>query len=197
MRRADARALAIETLGAVGVPEPAERIDVYPHQLSGGLRQRVMIALAIVNDPTVIIADEPTTALDATIQAQILDLLSSLVSGSALLLITHDLGVAAAICDRIAVIYAGRLAEVGTVDEILGAPRHPYTAGLIEAVPTFERSRRPMVPIPGVPPTPEQILVGCPFSPRCPRVLERCPGDRPRLELAGNRHLACWNPHDG
>ena len=197
MRRADARALAIETLGAVGVPEPAERIDVYPHQLSGGLRQRVMIALAIVNDPTVIIADEPTTALDATIQAQILDLLSSLVSGSALLLITHDLGVAAAICDRIAVIYAGRLAEVGTVDEILGAPRHPYTAGLIEAVPTFERSRRPMVPIPGVPPTPEQVLVGCPFSPRCPRVLERCPGDRPRLELSGNRHLACWNPHDG
>lgn len=195
MNRGDARALAIETLGAVGIPKPEERVDAYPHQLSGGLRQRVMIALAIINDPHVVIADEPTTALDATIQAQILDLLAELVGSGSLLLITHDLGVAATMCDRIAVIYAGRLVEVGTVGEILGSPMHPYTVGLIQAVPTFEPDRRPMVPIPGVPPTPDQIPPGCAFAPRCPRALERCSSDRPPLGQEGDRLLACWNPH--
>jgi oligopeptide/dipeptide ABC transporter ATP-binding protein len=194
--RGEAREQALEVLAAVGIPEPAERIGVHPHQLSGGLRQRVMIALAIVNKPSVIIADEPTTALDATIQAQILDLLADLAQDSALLLITHDLGVAASMCDRVAVIYAGRLAEVGSVDSILGDPRHPYTAGLLEAVPTFRPERRPLAPIEGAPPSPANVAVGCPFAPRCPRALARCPDDRPVLESLEGRLVACWNPHD-
>ncbi len=194
--RAAARARVLEILEGVGIPAPAERLDVYPHQLSGGLRQRVMIALAIINRPAVIIADEPTTALDATIQAQILDLLRSLVRDAALILITHDLGVAASICDRIAVIYAGRIAEVGTAAEVLGRPRHPYTAGLLAAVPGFEPDRRPLVPIAGTPPNPTDVLSGCAFAPRCPRALDRCPADRPPLEVRGDRLLACWNPVD-
>jgi peptide/nickel transport system ATP-binding protein len=195
--RAEARRLAIDVLGAVGIPKPDERFDVYPHQLSGGLRQRVMIALAIVNHPEVVIADEPTTALDATIQAQILELLAERVADAALVLITHDLGVAASICDRIAVIYAGRLAEVGSVDHILSRPRHPYTVGLIAAVPTFEPERRPMVPIPGAPPSPHEVLPGCAFAPRCFNAIDRCPGDRPPLQIVDERLLACWNPHRG
>jgi oligopeptide/dipeptide ABC transporter ATP-binding protein len=194
--RAEAKDKAIETLRAVGIPSPEERVDSYPHQLSGGMRQRVMIALAIVNHPDVVIADEPTTALDATIQAQILDLLSSLVGDGTLLLITHDLGVAAAICDRIAVIYAGRIVEVGEVHAILNSPTHPYTVGLIEAVPTFERDRQAMVPIPGSPPTPEEVLPGCAFTPRCSRALERCATDRPPITDMGDRVVSCWNPHD-
>ena len=192
--RSEARQLSIEGLGSVGIPKPTERVDVYPHQLSGGLRQRVMIALAIVNQPTVIIADEPTTALDATIQAQILDLLSELVQDSALLLITHDLGVAASVCDRVAVIYAGRLAEVGRRDDILGRPRHPYTAGLLRAVPSFERDRVPLVPIEGMPPPPAEVLAGCAFAPRCPNALDKCPTERPPLVETESRLLACWNP---
>ena len=196
LSRSDARVKAVDTLRAVGIPIPEERVDSYPHQLSGGMRQRVMIALAIVNDPDVVIADEPTTALDATIQAQILDLLSGLVGKGSLLLITHDLGVAAAICDRVAVIYAGRIVEVGEVHAILNSPAHPYTVGLIEAVPTFERDRTPMVPIPGSPPTPDEVLPGCACAPRCSRAIERCPSDRPQLEETRGRVVACWNPHD-
>jgi peptide/nickel transport system ATP-binding protein len=195
--RAEAKDQAIETLRAVGIPSPEERVDSYPHQLSGGMRQRVMIALAIVNHPDVVIADEPTTALDATIQAQILDLLSGLVGDGTLLLITHDLGVAAAICDRIAVIYAGRIVEVGEVHAILNSPTHPYTVGLIEAVPTFERDRRAMVPIPGSPPTPDEVLAGCAFTPRCSRALDRCATDRPPVTDLGDRVVSCWNPHEG
>ena len=195
--RSEARALAIDTLGAVGIPKPEERIDVHPHQLSGGLRQRVMIALAIINRPAVIVADEPTTALDATIQAQILDLLGELVEESALLLITHDLGVAAAICDRVAVIYSGKLAEVGSVDRILTAPRHPYTMGLIRAVPSFGAERRPLVPIPGAPPAPGEAVAGCAFTPRCPNALDRCPAEQPPLAELDGRLVACWNPHRG
>ncbi len=194
--RGEARARVLEILEDVGIPAPAERLGVYPHQLSGGLRQRVMIALAVINRPAVIIADEPTTALDATIQAQILDLLRALVRDAALILITHDLGVAASICDRIAVIYSGRIAEVGTATEVLGRPRHPYTAGLLAAVPSFEPDRRPLVPIAGTPPTPTDVVPGCAFAPRCTRALDRCPTDRPVLELQGDRLLACWNPVD-
>lgn len=194
--RSEARKQAIETLRAVGIPSPEERVNSYPHQLSGGMRQRVMIAIAIVNHPDVVIADEPTTALDATIQAQILELLTELVGDGSLLIITHDLGVAASICDRVAVIYAGRIVEVGDVRQILNSPAHPYTVGLIEAVPTFEKDRRPMVPIPGSPPDPDEILVGCAFAPRCARVLERCPTDRPPLDITRGRLVACWNPHD-
>ncbi len=192
-----AKELAIDTLRAVGIPRPNERLSVYPHQLSGGMRQRVMIALAIANHPSVIIADEPTTALDATIQAQILQLLGELTRERSLVLITHDLGVAAARCDRIAVMYAGRLAEVGNADLVLTRPRHPYTVGLIDAVPTFTAERRPLVPIPGSPPSIDDVLPGCAFAPRCFNALDRCPTDRPLLEEVEGRTIACWNPHHG
>lgn len=194
VRHDRARELAVEALRDVGIPKPDERMKVAPHQLSGGLRQRVMIALAIVNRPGVIIADEPTTALDATIQAQILELLGSLVTKAAMILITHDLGVAASICDRIAVIYAGRLAEVGSADQILKNPRHPYTAGLINAVPSFTRGRVTLVPIDGSPPAPEEVGAGCAFAPRCPRALEKCRTERPELAEVDGRLAACWNP---
>jgi oligopeptide/dipeptide ABC transporter ATP-binding protein len=191
---AEAKRIAIATLGAVGIPDPAARFDVYPHQLSGGLRQRVMIALALVNRPSVVIADEPTTALDATIQAQILELLSELVTEAGLILITHDLGVASAICDRIAVMYAGRFVELGPVGDVLSEPLHPYTAGLLEAVPRFEPERKPLVPIPGSPPPPARLPQGCAFAPRCPRVTERCRAQRPELVAEHKHPVACWNP---
>jgi oligopeptide/dipeptide ABC transporter ATP-binding protein len=192
--RGEARKIALETLGAVGIPAPRERIDNYPHQLSGGLRQRVMIALAIVNRPPVIIADEPTTALDATIQAQILELLTSLLDDSALLMITHDLGVAASIADQITVIYAGRMAEHGTTERVLEHPRHPYTAGLIRAVPRFDRTRQVLVPIPGAPPTATQIPPWCAFAPRCPNATEHCREEHPPFKEHDGRRIACWHP---
>lgn len=189
--------LVIETLGEVGIPKPAERIGVYPHQLSGGLRQRVMIATAILNRPSVVIADEPTTALDATIQAQILELLRRQVKDSGLLLITHDLGVAAAMCDRVAVLYAGRLAELGSVDQALTTPVHHYTSGLLGAVPTFSRVRQRLVPISGQPPSLEEIAGGCAFAPRCPAATEVCHSEQPPLEMIDGRLAACWNPRRG
>jgi oligopeptide/dipeptide ABC transporter ATP-binding protein len=195
--RAEARERALSTLAAVGVPSPAERLGVYPHQLSGGLRQRVMIALAIINEPSVLVADEPTTALDATIQAQILELLQEQAAARAVLLITHDIGVAAAVCDRIAVVYAGRLAEAGDVVTTLQHPRHPYSAGLLNAVPRFHRARRALVPIAGSPPSAADVLAGCAFAPRCPNAIDRCPDDRPPLTEHDGRLLACWNPADG
>ena len=191
---AEAKALAIQTIESVGIPESKTRFNVYPHQLSGGLRQRVMIALAIINRPSIVVADEPTTALDATIQAQILELLQEIVTDAALILVTHDLGVAASICDRVAVMYAGRFVEVGPVDVVLNHPRHPYTAGLLAAVPRFERQRKALIPIPGSPPLPEDIGVGCPFQPRCPRAIERCAMERPALESLDGHPVACWNP---
>lgn len=191
---AEAKALAVKTIESVGIPEPQARFDVYPHQLSGGLRQRVMIALAIINRPSIIVADEPTTALDATIQAQILELLQEIVTDAALILVTHDLGVAASICDRVAVMYAGRFVEVGPVDVVLSRPRHPYTAGLIAAVPRFERQRKALIPIPGAPPLPDDIGVGCQFEPRCQRSTERCALERPALESLDGHPVACWIP---
>lgn len=197
LSRAEARRRALETLAAVGIPQPDERLDVYPHQLSGGLRQRVMIALAIINEPPVLVADEPTTALDATIQAQILELLEEQAETRAVLLITHDIGVAASICDRIAVIYAGRLAEVGGAVLTLQHPRHPYSVGLLEAVPRFRQERQALVPIGGTPPTPVDVLDGCAFTPRCPNAIDRCPVDRPPLLEEDGRLVACWNPARG
>ncbi|MDX1450694.1 MAG: ABC transporter ATP-binding protein [Acidimicrobiia bacterium] len=194
--RPEARRRALDTLSAVGIPQPEERMGVYPHQLSGGLRQRVMIALAIINGPTVLVADEPTTALDATIQAQILDLLRAQAESRAVLLITHDIGVAAAICDRVAVVYSGRMAESGDVISTLQHPRHPYSVGLLNAVPRFRPDRKALVPIAGAPPTPSDVVPGCAFAPRCPNALERCPTDRPSLVADGHRLLACWNPVD-
>ena len=191
--RHQARSIAAEVLGSVGISDADRRLEVHPHQLSGGMRQRVMIALAVVNRPSLIIADEPTTALDATVQAQILDLLKELVADSALLLITHDIGVAAAICDRLAVLYAGRVAEIGEISDVVTQPSHPYTAGLLAAVPTFEHPRRPLTPIEGQPATPFARPSGCAFHPRCAVATERCGHDRPPLDDDGSRAVACWN----
>ena len=195
--RREAQDLAFQALDDVGIPAPRERLKAYPHELSGGLRQRVMIALALMNHPDVIVADEPTTALDATIQAQILDLLRARLSKATMILITHDLGVAAEICDRIAVMYAGRIVETGTIAEVLSNPRHPYTVGLLSAVPKFDVRRPKLIPIPGQPPTAEDVIRGCAFSPRCSYATPECE-KRPLLESRdGDRPVACWHPQGG
>ena len=165
-----ARQRAVDMLGRVGIPEPAARVDDYPHQFSGGMRQRVMIAMALCNDPELLIADEPTTALDVTVQAQILDLIHDLQSefGSAVIMITHDLGVVAELSDDILVMYAGRVAEYGSAADIFGQPGHPYTWGLLASMPRMDRERLTrLVPIPGTPPSLIRVPSGCPFHPRC------------------------------
>jgi oligopeptide/dipeptide ABC transporter ATP-binding protein len=195
--RAEATRIAEAALRAVGIPAARERLAAYPHQLSGGLRQRVMIALALANRPRVIIADEPTTALDATIQAQILDLLRDRLhhaEGAGGLMITHDLGVAAEVCDRIAVIYHGRIVETGRTRDVLTAPRHPYTAGLLAAVPRFDGRGRRLVPIPGQPPGPAAERIACSFRPRCPRATDACAVAPSLAPLGPGRAVACHNP---
>lgn len=186
-----ARAEALEMLRRVGIPAAEERLRAYPHLLSGGLRQRAMIALAMVNAPAVLVADEPTTALDATIQAQLLDLLRDSAADRALLMITHDLGVAAEICDRIAVVYAGRVVETGPTAELLRAPRHPYTQGLLAARPRFGRRDVTLRPIPGQPPDPAAPPPGCRFAPRCPLAGPECDTEPP-LRRLGRVEVACW-----
>jgi peptide/nickel transport system ATP-binding protein len=174
-------------LGAVGVPEPARRMQAYPHELSGGLRQRVMIAMAISGNPALVIADEPTTALDVTVQAQILELMRRLCdeTGSSFLFVTHDLGVAAQIADRIAVLYGGRIAELGTSDDVLSRPAHPYTVGLLESRLTMKSIReRPLETLPGEPPDPRDHPPGCPFAPRCSRRIDACDEALPDLRPA-------------
>lgn len=186
-----ALAIAEAVLASLGVPAARERLSVFPHQLSGGLRQRVMIALAIVNRPGLIIADEPTTALDTTIQAQILDLLRDRLAEAGGLMITHDLAVAAEIADRISVIYHGRIIEEGPAQSVLTDPRHPYTAGLIEAVPDFGHKGRPLVPIPGQPPPPAALRQFCSFRDRCRFASPAC-AEMPALSAAGkSRKVAC------
>jgi oligopeptide/dipeptide ABC transporter ATP-binding protein len=194
--RSAARSVVVEALASVGIPSPEQRFSAYPHQLSGGLRQRVMIALALINDPAVVLADEPTTALDTTIEAQIIRLLQDNARNrqASMVLITHDLGVAAELCDRIAVMYSGRIVEEGPTTELLHAPRHPYTAALLAAAPSFDRSRT-LAPIPGAPPSPFDRPDGCPFHPRCSHALPSCAGERPQLTADGRRRLACWNPN--
>lgn len=192
-----ALSIAEAALRSVGIPAARERLTVYPHQLSGGLRQRVMIALALINDPALIVADEPTTALDATIQAQILDLLRHRVlneSGAGGILITHDLGVAAEICERIAVIYHGRIVETGATRDVLARPRHPYTQGLLAAAPRFDRGRPRLTPIPGVPPGPTTDRRACSFRPRCRHASDRCAEAPPLAEVEPGRRAACWHP---
>jgi peptide/nickel transport system ATP-binding protein len=188
---------AVDLLGRVGIPQPSARVDDYPHQFSGGMRQRVMIAMALANDPGLLIADEPTTALDVTVQAQILDLISDLQSefGSAVIIITHDLGVVAELSDDILVMYAGRVAEYGTANDIFREPGHPYTWGLLASMPRIDRDRTTrLVPIPGTPPSLIRVPSGCPFHPRC-RYTDltggRCDKEVPLLrDVATPGHLA-------
>jgi oligopeptide/dipeptide ABC transporter ATP-binding protein len=185
LSRPAARARAAELLAEVGVPEPQRRLRQFPHQLSGGLRQRAAIAVAIAANPDVLIADEPTTALDVTIQAQLLDLLERECRqrGMSLILITHDLGVVASVTDRILVMYAGRVIESGTTRAVFADPRHPYTAGLLASTPRLETSLSSRLnAIPGAPPTGYAEIAGCPFAPRCSHVMDRCRAEEPELE---------------
>jgi peptide/nickel transport system permease protein len=192
----EARARALDLLRRVRIPNPESRIDAYPHELSGGMRQRVGIAMALANDPEVIIADEPTTALDVTVQAQILSLLQDLrrERGLALLFITHDFGVVAQLCDRVAVMYAGRVVEEGPTAEILAAPAHPYTARLIACVPEPGKGRRELAVIPGLPPALDRLPPGCPFAPRCPKARPDCTAGEVPLMGEGVRAVRCLYP---
>jgi oligopeptide transport system ATP-binding protein len=178
-----ARGRAVEMLKSVGIPSPATRLDDYPHQYSGGMRQRVMIAMALSCDPKLLIADEPTTALDVTIQAQILELIDERrkATGTSLVLITHDLGVVAGMCERTIVMYAGRVVEEGVTAEVFANPRMPYTIGLLESIPRVDAVGERLVPIPGSPPNPANLPSGCPFRARCPWAVERCAVERPML----------------
>ena len=194
LNRQEARQRAIELLKATGIPAAEERIDHYPHQFSGGMRQRVVIALALAAEPKLIVADEPTTALDVSIQAQIISLLKKVCKdyGAAVMLITHDMGVIAETCDRVAVMYAGRIAEIGPVHEVINHPAHPYTAGLMAAIPDITQSRDQLDQIDGAMPRLNAIPRGCAFNPRCPHVFERCRVERPELISAGATQAACW-----
>jgi oligopeptide/dipeptide ABC transporter ATP-binding protein len=190
---------SVELLGRVGIPHPAQRVNDYPHQFSGGMRQRAMIAMALALSPQMIIADEPTTALDATVQAQILDLLLNLQreSHTALLMITHDLGVVADIAENVMVMYAGRAAEKGPKHDIFYQPHHPYTKGLLESIPNSSAAGERLRPIPGQPPSLINLPSGCKFHPRCTYVLDRCVTEEPGLReiSADTAHLsACWLP---
>ncbi len=197
VRRREAREMAAEVLAKVGLPDPVQRLKSYPHQLSGGMRQRVMIALALVLDPDILIADEPTTALDVTVQAQILDQLlhEQRERHMSMLLITHDLAVVAAVADRVAVMYAGEIVEQAPVDELFEDPRHPYTQGLLRALPQVSVKRQRLYPIPGLVPPPQLMPPGCRFAPRCPHSIERCWTDHPGLVVGeSDRTLRCFNP---
>jgi len=187
MKARAARERAIELLGAVGIPSPERRVDAYPHEMSGGMRQRVVIAIAMANDPDVIIADEPTTALDVTVQAQVLDALETAraETGAALVLITHDLGVVAGHTDRVAVMYAGRMVETGSVEDIFYTPRMPYTLGLLGSLPRLDREEARLTPITGSPPSLLHLPPGCPFTPRCPLARDACLSAEPPLRPAG------------
>lgn len=191
----EARKIAIERLKQVGLPRADEVVDEYPHQLSGGMRQRVMIAMAMANDPELLIADEPTTALDVTIQAQILDLMRDLNKqhNTAIMLITHDLGVVAEMCDRVVVMYAGQVVESGTVREILKDPEHPYTKGLIRSLPRLDGRDEKLYSIPGNVPQPKMGRVGCRFAPRCELAFNRCFIEDPELlDIGDGRQSRCF-----
>jgi len=190
-----ARDRALELLSEVGIPAPARRIDSYPHEFSGGMRQRVVIALALAANPRLVIADEPTTALDVSIQAQIIALLKRLCRehGTAVMLVTHDMGVIAETADRVAVMYAGRIAEIGPVREVIQAARHPYTEGLMGSIPSMAERRERLVQIEGAMPRLTEIPAGCAFGPRCPKAFARCRSERPELTATGSpNRAACW-----
>jgi peptide/nickel transport system ATP-binding protein len=189
----EARLRAIRLLEETGIQAAAQRIDQYPHQFSGGMRQRVVIALALAAQPKLVIADEPTTALDVSVQAQIISLLKRLCRehGAAVMLVTHDMGVIAESCDRVAVMYAGRIVEIGPVQDVIHAPAHPYTVGLMGSIPAMD-DRHELLQIDGAMPRLNAIPRGCAFNPRCPRVFDRCRVERPELLAAGRSRAACW-----
>ena len=191
---AEARQRAINLLKDTGIPAAEQRIDHYPHQFSGGMRQRVVIALALAAEPQLIVADEPTTALDVSIQAQIISLLKNICKsrGAAVMLITHDMGVIAETCDRVAVMYAGRIVEIGPVHEVINHPSHPYTAGLMAAIPDMTVDRDKLHQIEGTMPRLNAIPAGCAFNPRCEKAFDRCTKERPELVAVGATHAACW-----
>ena len=204
LKRRGAITRAVELLELVGIPAARRRLNDFPHQFSGGMRQRVMIAMALACDPQLLIADEPTTALDVTIQAQILDLMRSAVSefDTALILITHDLGVVAGMARNINVMYAGHIVERAETDELYGRPRHPYTVGLLQSIPRLDaEGRGELVPIQGQPPDLSRTISGCPFAPRCFNAQERCRVEMPPLEqapgAADGHEVACWYPAEG
>jgi len=191
----EARARAVALLDRVGIPAAARRIDDYPHHFSGGMRQRVVIALALCAEPELVLADEPTTALDVSVQAQIIDVLKEICAerGASVMLITHDMGVIAETADRVAVLYAGRLAEIGPVRDVIQKAEHPYTQGLMGSIPTITQESDRLVQIPGSMPRLNAIPPGCPFNPRCPQAFDRCFHDRPdAFPRGGGRRVACW-----
>jgi len=199
MSKAAARERAIELLTIVGIPQPERRVNQYPHEFSGGMRQRAMIAISLACSPKLLIADEPTTALDVTIQAQILDLMKDLQKkmGTSIILITHDLGVVAEMCDRVIVMYAGKVIESGTVDDIFYNPQHPYTKGLLRSVPRLDLNRdEPLTPIFGTPPDLLRPPVGCGFTARCESAMRVCQEYDPELkDISGTQRAACWLQH--
>jgi peptide/nickel transport system ATP-binding protein len=190
----EARRRAIRLLQETGIPAAEQRLDQYPHQFSGGMRQRVVISLALAAEPELIVADEPTTALDVSIQAQIISLLKRLCKdhGAAVMLVTHDMGVIAETCDRVAVMYAGRIAEIGPVHEVIHHPAHPYTTGLMGSIPAMDDTRERLLQIDGAMPRLNAIPAGCAFNPRCPKVFDRCRRERPELVDARHTRAACW-----
>ena len=195
MSKADARKRAIEMIRLVGIPAPEKCVDYYPHQLSGGMRQRIMIAMALACRPKILIADEPTTALDVTVQAQILRLMIELKekTGTAIILITHDLGIVAQIADRVNVMYAGETVESADVRSIFREPLHPYTVGLLKSLPKINEERDKLYNIKGAVPSPKNYPQGCRFSPRCERAAEKCRSQKPGLFAVGEgRCVRCW-----
>lgn len=194
LSEAQARDRAIDLLRQTGIPAPEARIDQYPHQFSGGMRQRVVIALALAGEPKLIVADEPTTALDVSIQAQIIQLLKRVCRehGAAVMLVTHDMGVIAETCDRVAVMYAGRVVETGPVQQVIHCPAHPYTIGLMGSIPSMDEDREHLQQIDGAMPRLNAMPTGCAFNPRCPQVFERCRAEKPELIDVGATRAACW-----
>lgn len=194
LNESQARERAIQLLRDTGIPAAEARIDQFPHQFSGGMRQRVVIALALAAEPKLIVADEPTTALDVSIQAQIISLLKRICKerGAAVMLVTHDMGVIAETCDRVAVMYAGRVAEIGPVHNVIHSPSHPYTYGLMGSIPAMDEERERLLQIDGSMPRLTSIPKGCAFNPRCPKVFDRCCQERPGLMDAGATQAACW-----
>src|SRR5262245_33521952 len=194
----EARRRAVALLSEVGIPAAGQRLDAYPHEFSGGMRQRVVIALALAAEPELVIADEPTTALDVSVQAQVIAVLKRLTRdrGTAVILITHDMGVIAETADRVAVMYAGRIVEIGPVREVIQHPRHPYTRGLMGSIPTLSDSRSRLEQIPGTMPRLSEIPPGCAFNTRCPLAFQRCRAERPHLMPHGAGEAACFALED-